>query len=118
MNPKEPLSVREKLVFGDNARRHPITGEVLEQGSGALSEKAQAANQIRMIAQTEPAVAEEMRRQLIEVEKHIVDELAAAAAKLEAAAGVDAGAAAATALRGELEAAEGLGGAGSSARPT
>jgi len=95
-------------VFGVDARRHPITGIPIERGSGALSEKAQAANQIRMIAQTEPAVAEEMARQLIEVEKHIFDKLAAAAAKLETAAGLDSGAAAAAALRGDLEAAEGV----------
>lgn len=107
-NPKEPLSATEKRVFGENAIRHPITGEVLEQGSGALSEKAQAVNQTRTIAQTEPAAAEQMRRQFAEAEKRIVDELAATAAKLEAATGLDDGAAAAAALRSGLEAAEGV----------
>jgi hypothetical protein len=36
------LSPMEKLVFGQGAKRHPITGMVLEQGSGALSPDLQA----------------------------------------------------------------------------
>jgi hypothetical protein len=30
--PSAPLSLQEKLTFGENARRHPITGYPLEQG--------------------------------------------------------------------------------------
>jgi hypothetical protein len=42
-DPKHPLNEMEKKVFGANARRHPITGMVLECGSGALPDEVQAA---------------------------------------------------------------------------
>jgi hypothetical protein len=37
-----PLARPQKAVFGHDSRRHPITGRVLEQGSGAHPEKFQA----------------------------------------------------------------------------
>jgi|SRR5580704_1215241 dihydropteroate synthase len=36
------LHPNEKLVFGSGAKRHEITGMILEQGSGALSPDEQA----------------------------------------------------------------------------
>lgn len=36
------LHPNEKLVFGSEAKRHEITGMILEQGSGALSPDDQA----------------------------------------------------------------------------
>ena len=36
------LHPNEKLVFGSDAKRHEITGMILEQGSGALSPDEQA----------------------------------------------------------------------------
>jgi hypothetical protein len=36
------LHPNEKLVFGNNAERHPITGLPIELGSGALSPDEQA----------------------------------------------------------------------------
>ena len=37
-----PLNEIEKAICGADAKRHPITGMVLEQGSGALSPDEQA----------------------------------------------------------------------------
>lgn len=37
-----PLHPTEQAVFGVDAKRHPITGMVLEQGSGALTPDEQA----------------------------------------------------------------------------
>lgn len=37
-----PLSPSERAVFGEAARRHEITGMVLENGSGCLSDDQQA----------------------------------------------------------------------------
>lgn len=48
-NPKHPLSVLERGVFGHNAKRHPITGFPLEQGHGSLSSDAQAAQHVERI---------------------------------------------------------------------
>jgi hypothetical protein len=33
--PTDPLTEMEKRVFGEHAVRHPVTGEVLEDGSGS-----------------------------------------------------------------------------------
>jgi hypothetical protein len=41
-NPDHPLTIPEKITFGHDAKRHPITGLVLEQGSGCLSPDDQA----------------------------------------------------------------------------
>jgi hypothetical protein len=38
----DELHPNEKLVFGSDAKRHEITGMILEQGSGALSPDDQA----------------------------------------------------------------------------
>jgi hypothetical protein len=42
-DPRHKLNETEKHVYGADARRHEITGEVLEQGSGALPADVQAA---------------------------------------------------------------------------
>jgi hypothetical protein len=34
--PTDPLTEMEKRVFGEHAVRHPVTGEVLEDGSGSV----------------------------------------------------------------------------------
>jgi hypothetical protein len=53
-NPDHPLTIPEKITFGHNAKRHPITGLVLEQGSGCLSPDDQARIvHLPYIAQTE-----------------------------------------------------------------
>jgi hypothetical protein len=42
-DPRHKLTETEKHVFGADAQRHPITGEPLEMGSGALPPDVQAA---------------------------------------------------------------------------
>jgi hypothetical protein len=59
IDPKEPLSPTEKHVFGVDAKRHPVLGFVIEQGSGAESIAVQVENYIRMVANTEGADAAE-----------------------------------------------------------
>ena len=56
------LHPNEKLVFGHDAKRHEITGMILEQGSGALSPDEQAKRlHLPYIASTQgAAVAEAM----------------------------------------------------------
>lgn len=41
-NPDHPLTIPEQIAFGVDARRHKVTGLVLEQGSGCLSDDDQA----------------------------------------------------------------------------
>jgi hypothetical protein len=60
-----PLTEREKTVFGQDAKRHPITGLVLQQGSGAPPHDVQAAEHLGIIAMIYGhAVANEIRLQL------------------------------------------------------
>jgi hypothetical protein len=65
-DPKHPLNEMEKKVFGPDARRHEVTGEILETGSGALPVDIQAA--VVHVAEIErregKAVADEVRRKL------------------------------------------------------
>ena len=64
-DPKDPLTETEKKVFGEDARRHPVTGFPIERGSGALPERMQAQNHIRHVAETEgPEAADAMRKRL------------------------------------------------------
>jgi hypothetical protein len=42
-DPRAPLKPEEVHIYGANARRHPITGMCLEQGSGCLPDDIQAA---------------------------------------------------------------------------
>jgi hypothetical protein len=64
------LSVMEKLVFGSDAERHPITGMVLERGSGALPIEAQARGHLALIAATQgQAAADAMRIRLDAAER-------------------------------------------------
>jgi hypothetical protein len=60
----KPLTHEEKLVFGADSKRHPITGIPLEGGIGAASESAQAHAHVRMIAETDPDAAAKMRAAL------------------------------------------------------
>lgn len=62
INPKEPLSVTEKLVFGVDAKRHPVLGFVIEQSERAESVEQQVLNYISMVAQTKGAAAVEACR--------------------------------------------------------
>lgn len=65
IDPREPVSLIEKAVFGHDSRRHPITGRVLEQGSGAHPEKFQAELHCRDIEKEESKeAAAVMRRRL------------------------------------------------------
>jgi hypothetical protein len=42
-DPRDPLTEMEKLIFGHDAVRDPVTGEVFEQGLHALPRDVQAA---------------------------------------------------------------------------
>jgi hypothetical protein len=42
-DPRDPLTEMEKLIFGHDAVRDPVTGEVFEQGFHALPRDVQAA---------------------------------------------------------------------------
>ena len=64
-DPAEPLTVTERNVFGANARRHPVTGIPLEQGHGALPEKLQAAQHLKLIEEAHgKAAADAVRKRL------------------------------------------------------
>jgi hypothetical protein len=66
----KPLTHPEKLVFGEDAKRHVVTGFVLENGIGAASEAVQARNHVRMIEEIEgPSAAAKMRAALEEYEQ-------------------------------------------------
>jgi len=54
------LSREQQQVFGVDAVRHPITGMVLEQGSGALPPDEQARQHLQVIHKTDPAKAAAM----------------------------------------------------------
>jgi hypothetical protein len=71
----------EKNTFGADARRHPITGYVLEQGYGAGSESEQAEQHCRTIdAEEGRAAGNEMRRKC---GLPVAEDIAAANAKAE-----------------------------------
>jgi hypothetical protein len=55
----KPLTHEEKLVFGADAKRHPVTGIPLETGIGAAPENAQARNHLLTIAEIQGASAAE-----------------------------------------------------------
>jgi hypothetical protein len=57
INPKEPLSVTEKHVFGYDAKRHLVLGFVIEQSERAESMAVQVDNYISMVANTEGSAA-------------------------------------------------------------
>jgi hypothetical protein len=60
------LSPMEALVFGQNAKRHPITDMILEQGNGALppDEQARIIHLPRIAATQGPAIAAAMLAKL------------------------------------------------------
>jgi hypothetical protein len=77
----DPLSITEKLIFGPDAKRHAITGRVLELGSGALLENEQTELHCRDIdAKDGRATGNDMRRKC---GLPIAEEIAAAAAEAE-----------------------------------
>lgn len=47
IDPSHPLSVTERLVFGADARRHPVLGFVIQLGSGSHAPDVQAELYIR-----------------------------------------------------------------------
>jgi hypothetical protein len=80
-DPSHPLTVMERNTFGDHAKRHPITGYVLEQGYGAGSESEQAEQHCRTIdAEEGRAAGNEMRRKC---GLPVAEDIAAANAKAE-----------------------------------
>jgi hypothetical protein len=83
-NPDHPLTYAEKLIFGFDGQRHPVTGMCLMRGSGAGTPDEQA---IRIhLPEIEKAegkeVANEIRRKL---GVPIPEEVAAEEARLEQA---------------------------------
>jgi hypothetical protein len=80
-NPSHPLTVIERNTFGADARRHPQTGHVLQQGYGALSESGQAEQHCQIIdAEDGRAAGNEMRRRC---GLPVAEDIAAANAKAE-----------------------------------
>jgi hypothetical protein len=64
-DPSRPLSDQEKQFYGFDAKRHPITGYPLFQGSGALSPDKQAVEHCDVIEDDFGKVAaDDMRRKL------------------------------------------------------
>ncbi len=64
------LSNAEKLVFGADAKLHPVTGMPLESGRGALSEKQQALVHLGHIARERGSdVADAMLDKIVGLEK-------------------------------------------------
>jgi hypothetical protein len=64
-DPKHELDETEKHVFGADAKRHPICGFVIEQGSGALAVELQAELFCQNLERTEgPQAAAAMRKKL------------------------------------------------------
>jgi len=56
-------------VFGAGARKHPIAGFMIEQGSGPLPVEEQLANNVRKIEWTEgPDAVAVLRRKLADAE--------------------------------------------------
>jgi len=62
LDSREPLNETEKHVFGPDAKRHPIAGFVIEQGSGAMPVDVQLAQYIAMVERTEGKEAAEQLR--------------------------------------------------------
>jgi hypothetical protein len=64
-DPKHPLNETEKHVFGADAKRHPIIGDlILEQGSGAHPPEIQALMWVENLARVDPAQAAMWREKL------------------------------------------------------
>ena len=65
IDPSRPLTKDDKLVFGEDAKWHAITGFPLETGIGAASEDVQARGHCDIIEQQEgKEIADEYRRKL------------------------------------------------------
>jgi hypothetical protein len=65
IDPSQPLSVTERHVFGADARRHPVLGFVIEQGSGAHPTDVQAELYIRGVERDDgPEAAAALRAKL------------------------------------------------------
>jgi hypothetical protein len=64
-DPKHKLNETEKHVFGADAKRHPVIGDlILEQGSGALGVEEQAQAFCANLARTDPVAAASWRHKL------------------------------------------------------
>ncbi len=69
-DPKDSLSPTDRLIFGSDAKRHPITGFVLEQGIGALPPEQQARNHLANVERFEgKAAADALRGRLESYER-------------------------------------------------
>jgi hypothetical protein len=76
-----PLSVMEKNTFGHDAKRHPVIGFVLEQGSGAGTPDQQAENYCKSVDADEGRDAgNELRRKC---GLPVAEDIAAEAARVE-----------------------------------
>jgi hypothetical protein len=65
VDPSHPLSVTERHVFGTDARRHPVLGFVIEQGSGAHPPDVQAELYMRGVERDDgPEAAAALRAKL------------------------------------------------------
>ena len=66
-DPREPLSKMDRLVFGENAKRHPVAGFIIENsmGMGDATAELQAELFCQNLERTHgPEVAAAMRRKL------------------------------------------------------
>jgi len=64
-DPSKPLTKDDKLVFGADAKRHPITGFPIETGIGSAPEAVQARQHCELIEHEHgKEVADEYRRKL------------------------------------------------------
>lgn len=63
--PTDPLTPTEQRIWGSDAKRHPIIGDlVLEQGIGAKDPATQAWQWVENLARTDPEAAAAWRRKL------------------------------------------------------
>lgn len=95
-NRNPELSLPEAIVFGDDAKLHPITNLPLEQGVGALSPRLQAYRMhLPLIEQRDgKEAAAAMRKRLEDADKFVAAQTGMAAAKNKLASdGVSASAA-------------------------
>jgi len=72
VNPE--LSREEQNIFGVDAVKHPVTGMVLEKGSGALPAHEQALQHVQIIHKTDPAKAAAMFAKLNPPKPPVVDQ--------------------------------------------
>jgi hypothetical protein len=65
IDPNSPVTDSERLVFGADAKRHPVTGLCLESGIGCAPDDVQALGHLAVIEGTEgKTAADAMRKRL------------------------------------------------------